>query len=70
MVMVMMVVMMMVAAVMVVMILVTFVMRMVKKQLPDVILLVKSNQGLGLTQLLPATEKIIVTLIKTTVAID
>ena len=33
------------------------VMRKVRKQLPDVILLVKSNQGLGLTQLLPATEK-------------
>ena len=43
----------MVVAVMVV----KFVMRKVRKQLPDVILLVKSNQGLGLTQLLPATEK-------------
>ena len=47
----------MVVAVMVVMMLVKFVMRKVRKQLPDVILLVKSNQGLGLTQLLPATEK-------------
>ena len=43
----------MVVAVMVV----KFVMRKARKQLPDVILLVKSNQGLGLTQLLPATEK-------------
>ena len=52
----MMVVMMMVVAVMVVLMAVTFVMRKVRKQLPDVILLVKSNQGLGLTQLLPTTE--------------
>ena len=43
----MLVVLMMVVAVMVVMILVTFVMRKARKQLPDVILLVKSNQGLG-----------------------
>ena len=47
----------MVVAVILVMMLVKFVMRKVRKQLPDVILLVKSNQGLGLTQLLPATEK-------------
>ena len=51
------VVLMMVVLMMVVMMLVKFVMRKVRKQLPDVILLVKSNQGLGLTQLLPATEK-------------
>ena len=51
------VVLMMVVLMMVVMMLVKFVVRKVRKQLPDVILLVKSNQGLGLTQLLPATEK-------------
>ena len=52
--------MMMVVLMMVVMMMVVvmkIVMWKVKKQLPDVILLVKSNQGLGLTQLLAATEK-------------
>ena len=60
----MMVVIMMVAVMMVVMLVIMMlvvvmkiVMRKVRKQPPDVILLVKSNQGLGLTQLLPATEK-------------